>query len=73
MSLKNAPNLLVPFDGNLIEEYDIDITTGDVDALYKQIVVWRRTREQMIENIENSFNFYMLTDLLYVSGYVVTE
>ena len=73
LSLENAPNLLIPSDGNLTEEYDIDITTGDADTLYEQIVFWRRTREQMIDNIEKPFNFYMLTELLSVSGYIVTE
>ena len=73
LSLENAPNLLVPSDGNLIEEYNIDITTGDVDTLYEQIVLWHRTREQMIKNIESPFNFNMLTDLLSVTGYVVVE
>ena len=73
LSLENAPNLLIPSDGNLTEEYDIDITTGDADTLYEQIVFWGRTREQMIDNIEKPFNFYMLTELLSVSGYIVTE
>lgn len=73
LSLGNAPNLLVPSDGNLIEEYDIDITTGDVDTLREQIVLWGRTREQMISNIESPFNFNMLADLLSISGYVVVE
>ena len=71
--LEQTPILSVPADGNLAEEYDINIATGDVDVLYEQIVIWRRTREQMIDSIEGPFIFYMLTDLLSVSGYIVTE
>lgn len=73
LTLKTTPNLLVPADGNLTQEYEIKIATGDIDTLRTQIVVWGRTKEQMIKNVEQSFNFYMLTDLLAVSGSVVVE
>ena len=73
LTLEQTPILSVPSDGNLTEEYDITIATGDIDVLYEQIVLWRRTREQMIDNIEGGFTFYTLTDLFAVSGYVVAE
>ena len=71
--LEETPILSVPVDGNLVEEFDIKIGTGDIDVLREQIVIWGRTRQQMIDNIEKPFNFSMLTKLLSVSGYVVTE
>ena len=73
LKLEETPNLLVPSDGNLTETYTINIATGDIDTLQEQIIVWRRTKEQMISNVESSFNFYMLTSLANVSGYVVVE
>ncbi|MBR2302808.1 MAG: hypothetical protein IKA42_03305 [Clostridia bacterium] len=73
MTLQTGPVLLVPADGNLTDEYNIEITTGDIDEVTKRVLVYRHTKEKMIEGIENPFGFYMMAEILSVSGHVVVE
>ena len=73
LSLEENPVLLVPANGAMVKEFDIKIATGDMNVLGQQIVSYRRTREQMIDSIEEPFNFSMMTKLVNVSGYVVLE